>query len=258
MGTSLGSPLLPLTIESQDFKSSFDLTANGSDERQLLERWYILDEKAEPPCYCLKTNDIAANEETATELKRLYNTLVDVFSKELRDSYLTSVIEQEINNTVLISQELSKRCIWIHTGVLPSKNMDSSATTSSAAIEMNRRLNNIQSDLKVCYTTINTAHNFHCTNFISIFSQNQLSEKNLIRIPPSVQLSTENLATSLNNLILTNIDAIVEDHASKFQIPFCTYGVDRNLLTEIEAVNQHSKTLNQNCANFEIMDAIKK
>lgn len=155
LGTSLGSPLLPLTIESQDFKSSFELTADGSEEKTLLEHWYILDEKAEPPCYCLKTNDIVVNNETAIELSRLYNTLVNVFSKELRDSYLTSVIEQEINNTVLISQELSKRCIWIHTGVLPTKNTDPSSGSKSASIEMNRRLNNIQSELKVIkYKTV--------------------------------------------------------------------------------------------------------
>lgn len=80
----------------------------------------------------------------------------------------------------------------------------------------------------------------------------------MIRIPPSVQISNENLATSLNSLITTNIDAIVDDHISKYQIPYCTYGVDRNLLAEIEAVNQHSKLLNQNCANFEIMDSIKR
>lgn len=148
MGTSLGSPLLPLTIESQDFKSSLESVDDGSEKKALLERWYILDEKAEPPCYCLKTNNIVVNNETATELNRLYNTLVNVFSKELRDSYLTSVIEQEINNTVLISQELSKRCIWVHTGVLP-KNLDTSSGSNPVSIEMNRRLNNIQSELKV-------------------------------------------------------------------------------------------------------------
>lgn len=149
MGTSLGSPLLPLTIESQDFKSSCESAAEGSEDKTLLERWYILDEKAEPPCYCLKTNDISVNNETAIELNRLYNTLVNVFSKELCDSYLTSVIEQEINNTVLISQELSKRCIWVHTGVLPTKNIDTLSGLDAATIEINRRLNNIQAELKV-------------------------------------------------------------------------------------------------------------
>lgn len=85
-----------------------------------------------------------------------------------------------------------------------------------------------------------------------------MNEKNLIRIPPTVQMSNDQLATSLKSLIIVNIDNIITDHFTKFQIPFCTYGVDRNLLAEIEAVKQHSQYLSQNCANFEIMDKIKQ
>lgn len=197
----------------------------------MLERWYILDDEAEPPCYRLKTTNILTNDETVTDLQQLYKSLVDVFSKELRDSYLTTVIEQEINNTVLINQELSKRCIWISTGVLPTKNAEV-AGAGSVASEMNRRLNNIQMELK-----------------------NHLSEKNLIRIPPSVQVP---LVASLKGLLIANIDSICDDHVAKLQIPYCTYGVDRNLLAEIEAVNQNSNLLSQNCANFVIMDKIKQ
>lgn len=71
-------------------------------------------------------------------------------------------------------------------------------------------------------------------------------------------MSNDQLATSLKSLIVANIDNIVTDHIAKFQIPFCTYGVDRNLLAEIETVKQHSQYLSQNCANFEIMDKIKQ
>lgn len=73
-----------------------------------------------------------------------------------------------------------------------------------------------------------------------------------------MQVSNEHLATSIKSLIVANIDQIVSDHIAKFQIPYCTYGVDRNLLAEIEAVNQHSQFLSQNCANFEIMDKVKQ
>lgn len=55
----------------------------------------------------------------------------------------------------------------------------------------------------------------------------------------------------------SEIDSIVEEHSSKFQIPYCTFGVDRRLLNEIEEVNRHSQILNQNCANFSIIDQIK-
>lgn len=72
--------------------------------------------------------------------------LVEVFSKELRDSYLTTIVEQEINNTVLMSQELAKRCIWIQNTGIQTKNDEN---PNSLDAEMNRRLCNIQSDLKV-------------------------------------------------------------------------------------------------------------
>lgn len=83
-------------------------------------------------------------------------------------------------------------------------------------------------------------------------------EKNLIRIPPSVQFQRDQLAAVLETLIGGSIDGILDEHVSKYQIPYCTYGVDVNLLEELEAVNQHSKILEHNCANFVIMDRIKR
>lgn len=98
--------------------------------------------------------NIGTDEETINELTTLLITLVEIFSKELKDSYLTTVVEQEINNTILMSQEISKRCIWIQTGSLPPK---VSETANSLEIEMNRRLNNFHLDLKVrSITTVDT------------------------------------------------------------------------------------------------------
>lgn len=148
LGTTLGSPLLPLTIESQDFISAIDVTVCGSNERQLLEKWYILDEKSEPPCYCLKTKDVPIDIQVVEDLKALYKVLIEIFHKELRDSYLTTVIEQEINNMIFMRQEVSKRCIWIHTGMLPMKTVD---RIESVEAEMVRRLSNIQTGLKVFF-----------------------------------------------------------------------------------------------------------
>lgn len=56
LGDSLGQPLIPLTIESQDFEAAL-VTADESgkgDGKQLLEKWFALDSKAQPPCYRLK------------------------------------------------------------------------------------------------------------------------------------------------------------------------------------------------------------
>lgn len=61
-----------------------------------------------------------------------------------------------------------------------------------------------------------------------------------------------------DTLISGTIDSILDEHVCKYQIPYCTFGVDSNLLEEIETVNQHSKILEHNCANFGIMERIKR
>lgn len=100
---------------------------------------------------------------------------------------------------------------------------------------MNRRLISIHTDLK-----------------------NQLSEKNLIRIPPTIQVQNDQLASIYESLLNNIIDSIMDEHINKFSIPNCTFGVDKRLLSEIESINQYSKILGQNCANFEIMDKLKR
>lgn len=40
LNSSLGTPLLPLTIESSDFKAAVD-SAEKEDDKQLLNRWYL-------------------------------------------------------------------------------------------------------------------------------------------------------------------------------------------------------------------------
>lgn len=146
LNASLGDPLLPLTIEFQDFANAISAADNCG--KLLLEKWYTLDEKSQPSCYRLKSikvekENVASIDE---ELNSLLLSLVEVFTKELRDSYLTTVVEQEVNNTVLMSQELSKRCIWVQNTGLQTKADESSSATD---VEMSRRLNNIQNELKV-------------------------------------------------------------------------------------------------------------
>lgn len=71
------------------------------------------------------------------------------------------------------------------------------------------------------------------------------------------QQQQEQFSNMLEVAISSEMDSIVEEHNSKFQIPYCTFGVDRRLLIEIEEVNRHSQILNQNCANFTITEQIK-
>lgn len=148
LNSTLGDPLLPLTIENQDFANAISAADNCG--KLLLEKWYILDEKSQPSCYRLKS--IKVEKENITnideELNSLMLNLVEIFSKELRDSYLTTVVEQEINNTVLMSQELAKRCLWIQNPNSQGKNEEN---MNPLDIEMNRRLSNIHNDLKVIF-----------------------------------------------------------------------------------------------------------
>lgn len=60
LGSSLGSPLLPLTIECQDFVTVLS-TATNDNDKELLQKWYLLDHLAQPPCYRLKTSDIVVS-----------------------------------------------------------------------------------------------------------------------------------------------------------------------------------------------------
>lgn len=76
-------------------------------------------------------------------------------------------------------------------------------------------------------------------------------------MPVVSQQQQEQFTTIFENSISNEIDAIIEEHSTKFQIPYCTFGVDRRLLNELEEVNRHSQMLNQNCANFTIIDQIK-
>uniref|UniRef100_A0A182QHQ1 Nephrocystin 3-like N-terminal domain-containing protein n=1 Tax=Anopheles farauti TaxID=69004 RepID=A0A182QHQ1_9DIPT len=234
LGGSLGDPLLPLTIESQDFVAALQMAERNPAERAILEKWYVLDDKSQPACYRLNATATPpiSSEESLKELSLLLQTLIDIFSKELRDSYLTTVVEQEINNTVLISQELSKRCIWIQSAVAAPK----SEGLTSVETEMVRRLTNIQNDLK-----------------------NQLSEKHIIRIPANIgQQQQEQFATVLDGCLAQEIDSIIDEHVSKYAIPHCTYGVDRRLLSELEEVNRHSRVLNENCANFSTTERVRE
>lgn len=137
---------MPLTIENQDFANAISAADNCG--KLLLEKWYTLDEKSQPSCYRLKSIKVEKESVSSIdeELNSLMLNLVDIFTKELRDSYLTTVVEQEVNNTVLMSQELSKRCIWVQNTGLQTKVDESQSVLDG---EMNRRLSNIQNELKV-------------------------------------------------------------------------------------------------------------
>lgn len=154
---------MPLTIENQDFANAISSADNCG--KLLLEKWYVLDEKSQPSCYRLRSIKVEKEcfESIDEELNSLMLNLVEVFSRELRDSYLTTVVEQEINNTVLMSQELAKRCIWIQNTGMQAKNEENQ---SQLTVEMSRRLSNIQNDLKVCLKIFLRSNLVNISNYL--------------------------------------------------------------------------------------------
>lgn len=61
LSSTLGDPLLPLTIESQDFASVLQTAEINAQDRAVLEKWYTLDDKSQPACYRLnvKNNSVS-------------------------------------------------------------------------------------------------------------------------------------------------------------------------------------------------------
>lgn len=122
---------------------------------------YQLDSAAQPPCYRLQpiSSHIPGFKETSSgerergleewrsEIERMLEVLVNIFSQELRDTYLTTVVEQEVHNTVFMSQELAKRCIWLNRVYTPNEKTPENLSPGEA--ELHRRLNNLQRDLRV-------------------------------------------------------------------------------------------------------------
>jgi ABC-type glutathione transport system ATPase component len=76
-------------------------------------------------------------------------------------------------------------------------------------------------------------------------------------MPVVSQQQQDQFTSIFETALLAEIDGIIDEHTTKFQIPYCTFGVDRRLLIELEEVNRHSQILNQNCANFSNIDQIK-
>lgn len=146
MGKSLGSALLPLNIANQDFHNLLNSAGDEASGKQFLERWYKLDDKVKAPRFRFGAS---ADTATADEMRQLYKMLVDLMSAEMRDTYLTTVVEQEINGTIFRDAKLARKSVWIHTGALPSKGVDEDGGESSLAAEENRRLTRLQSELKV-------------------------------------------------------------------------------------------------------------
>ncbi|XP_063905453.1 NACHT and WD repeat domain-containing protein 2 isoform X2 [Zophobas morio] len=232
LNNSLGTPLLPITIESADFKMAMESVENQSAQT-LLSKWYQLDSDAQPPCYRLQPISYhipgfketspeereRAFEEWRTEIDKMLAVLITVFSQELRDTYLTTVVEQEVHNTVFMSQELAKRCIWINRVYTPTAKTPDNLSPGDT--ELYRRLNTLQKDLR-----------------------NQLTEKHIVRIPvkyvegglnmdiPEHAQYIAQVTAHLQKHLLEMVDSIIDEHQGKTMLK-PSYGIEAPLFEEL-------------------------
>ncbi|XP_021914136.1 NACHT and WD repeat domain-containing protein 2 isoform X2 [Zootermopsis nevadensis] len=230
LSNSLGTPLLPKTIEIQDF----EMALSNADNKELLQKWYKLDGHAQPPCYRLqpiashipgfKENSPEEKEsalnEWRSEIERTLAVMVNAFPQELRDTYLTTVVEQEVHNTVCMSQELARRCLWLYRVCAPAGGQ-SQDPPSSGEIELRRRLEALHKDLK-----------------------NQLNEKHILRMPvrwveggldlelPEHAQYVSDVTLQLNKHLQALVDTIIEEDQTKCVLK-SSYGIDSRLFQEL-------------------------
>ncbi|XP_045505088.1 uncharacterized protein LOC123701647 isoform X1 [Colias croceus] len=141
LNSNLGTPLLPHTLECADFKAALE-AADDENDRSLLNKWYTLDSSTTPPCYRLVRG---APARWRREMARALNVLVRTLPQEACDAYLTTVLEQEVQHTVLMSSETARRCVWVcRSGVA-----DAPQGSDEQLRELQRRLANLQRDLKL-------------------------------------------------------------------------------------------------------------
>ncbi|XP_052741490.1 uncharacterized protein LOC128198746 [Bicyclus anynana] len=141
LNSNLGTPLLPHTLECADFKAALE-AAEDENDKSLLNKWYSLDNSTTPPCYRLVRG---APARWRREMARALSVLVRTLPQEACDAYLTTVLEQEVQHTVLMSGEAARRCVWVcRAGAAPDADADADHHR-----ELQRRLANLQKDLKV-------------------------------------------------------------------------------------------------------------
>ncbi|KAK9874009.1 hypothetical protein WA026_002362 [Henosepilachna vigintioctopunctata] len=232
LNNSLGTPLLPNTIESTDFTMAMD-SAKSQSAQSILSKWYQLDSDSQPPCYRLQSisSRIPGFKETSvedkekalvewsSEIDKILAILINIFPVELRDIYLTTVVEQEVHNTVFMSQELAKRCIWMNRVYTPAEKTPENPSPGDS--ELQRRLNILQKDLR-----------------------DQLAEKHIVRISvkylegglnvqhPDHSNYIEQVDLHLKKHLVEMINAIMEEHQAKFMLK-PSYGIEGPIFEEL-------------------------
>lgn len=211
LNDSLGAPLLPKTLECADYETAFQISDKS------LGKWYTKDEQAQPPCYRLKPASAhvrnlkssikeerdKALKEWRLEVDKILAIMLSSFQDELRDTYLSTVVEQEVQSTLLMSRELASRCIWLHRA---AHTQPSQTQLSPSDQELKRRLELLKATCK-----------------------SQLEDCNILKVVPAAGSDHSEQPDYLSQVVsllkkrLGNIvDTIMEEHSVKS----CLTGLD--------------------------------
>lgn len=206
LNSGLGTPLLPHTLECADFQAALE-TATDENDKALLNKWYALDESSTPPCYRLVRG---APARWRREMARTLNVLVRTLPQEACDAYLTTVVEQEVQHTVLMSVEQARRCVWVsRAGNQPAVE---AAEDVAGHNELQRRLTNLQRDLK-----------------------QHLTERNIIRasLRGRPGISDEEYAETVRSALGDRLDALLDSLICEHDGPRGHNGIPASLLDEL-------------------------
>ncbi|XP_039765067.1 NACHT and WD repeat domain-containing protein 2 isoform X2 [Pararge aegeria] len=225
LNSNLGTPLLPHTLECADFKAALE-AAEDENDKSLLNKWYNLDNGTTPPCYRLVRG---APARWRREMARTLSVLVRTLPQEACDAYLTTVLEQEVQHTVLMSSDAARRCVWVcRAGAAPDTDPDADHNR-----ELQRRLVNLQKDLKL-----------------------NLSERNIIRASirgrPNNGFSDDEYTSGVKAALGDRLDALFDALVSEAETPAGYCGIPTSLFDEVSEHLAFCQKVTQCTSNREI------
>ncbi|KAG0719244.1 NACHT and WD repeat domain-containing protein 2 [Chionoecetes opilio] len=237
LNETFGNALLPRVIEGPDFDQGVS-SLEVSTDRELFWKWYHWDENAQPPCYKLQPistyipnikegNNVQHQEavaEWSAAVKKMMTLMRTVFNQEMKEKYLSTVMEQEIKQSVFMNQESAKHCLWICRKFthFPSHNIPAQGKAYVAMEpESKKRLDILQSELKERLDEI------RMLKFRVKWHNSGMNPE----VPEHAQF-VEDLCAQISPLLISIIDGIIEEDETKEELK--TYlGIEKRLFHEL-------------------------
>lgn len=238
LNETFGNALLPRVIEGPDFDQAISAMEHDTD-RELFWKWYHWDENAQPPCYKLQpistyipnikdSNSASLHQEAVqdwnNEVKKMMTLMRMVFNQEQKEKYLSTVMEQEIKQSVFMNQESAKHCLWICRKFthFPSHNIPAQGKVYVAVEpESKKRLDILQSELKERLDEI------RMLKFRVKWHNSGMNPE----VPEHAQY-VEDLCAQISPLLISIIDGVIEEDETKEELK-SYLGIEKRLFHEL-------------------------